>query len=107
MKAVNVDVNCPKCSMTFTPFPSLSPAIVLKEEKAELIKEIGKLQQENARLREALEWYAWKCEPALIQRSDLSGTLVLVENKEKALACRDEDKFIFGTKAREALKGGE
>ena len=69
--------------------------------------EMEKLKAENARLREALEWYAWYCEPTLIQRSDNSGTLVLIEDKEKALACRDEDKFIFGTKARKALKGGE
>jgi uncharacterized protein (UPF0335 family) len=51
MKFVNVDVICPNCSMTFTPFPSLSPAIILQKEKAKLIKEIGKLQEENARLQ--------------------------------------------------------
>ena len=43
MKAVSIDVNCPFCSMTFTPFPSLSPAIVLKEENAKLKDALNKV----------------------------------------------------------------
>ena len=69
--------------------------------------EIAKLKAENARYREALEFYAWTCEPTKIQRSDNSGLLVMVEDKEKALACYNEDLFLFGKRAREALKGGE
>jgi hypothetical protein len=65
------------------------------------------LKAENARLREALEFYAWTCEPTKIQRSDNSGTLVMVEDKEKALARYNEDLFLFGNRAREALKDGE
>ena len=85
----------------------------LKSENIKIEKQLLDFQTryneslgETSKLTEVLEWYAWKCEPTLIQRSN-NGTLVLVEDKEKALACRDEDKFIFGTKAREALKGKE
>jgi hypothetical protein len=72
-----------------------------------VIYKMQKLEAENARYREALEFYAWTCEPTKIQRSDNSGTLVIVEDKEKALACYNEDLFLFGKRAREALKGGE
>lgn len=59
---------------------------------------IKHLQKENARLREALKFYA---------ELDGNGIQLYGEMDSKALEFIDGASFPFGQTAREALKGGE
>lgn len=64
----------------------------------ELIEKIKKLEAENARLREALEFYA---------ELDGNGIQLYGDMDSNALEFVDGDSQIFGTIAKDALKGNE
>ena len=64
----------------------------------ELAEKIGKLEVENKRLREALEFYA---------ELDGNGIQLYGDMDSKALEFVDGDSQIFGTIAKDALKGNE
>ena len=64
----------------------------------ELREKIEKLEAENKRLREALEFYA---------ELDGNGIQLYGDMDSKALEFVDGDSQIFGTIAKDALKGNE
>ena len=92
-------IYCPVCEISFSNE---------RETGAEAIKEVAELwnsrpienelEEENARLREALAFYA---------ELDGSGIQLYGYMDSKALEFDDGESFPFGKKARDALKGAE
>ena len=72
--------------------------IEMKQEFYDLAKKIEELEAENKRLREALEFYA---------ELDGNGIQLYGDMDSKALEFVDGDSQIFGTIAKDALKGNE
>ena len=69
-----------------------------RRNETELAEKIGKLEAEKAHLREALEFYA---------ELDGNGIQLYGDMDSKALEFVDGDSQIFGTIAKDALKGNE